>query len=220
MVIACLICFGILILGLGVLFGLYGEKSNTKGVIICGSLMLSLVAFCLTLLNLSSFASAVAIFFPLALTSIAVSELIFFANIEERTKKLIQSLFFDIALALFTVGIIVLGEFNFLGLLCGELAGLCIGLLFWGIQKTRDKLEIVSSIVGYLLVGMMLGGGVWNVICGAHLTTAIITLVASIMILASMILKTFGEKNEGVRLARRIVLIVALATLTFGVYFF
>ncbi len=220
MIIACLVCFGVLILGLGVLYGLFGEKSNTKGVILCGSLMLSIIAFCLTLLNLTSFSSAVAIFFPLALASVAISEIITYLQLEERPKKLLQSLFFDIALALFTVGIVVLGEFNFFGLLCGELAGLCIGLLFWAIQKTRDKLEITSSIVGYLLVGMMLGGGVWNVICNAHLTTAIITLIASVMLLASMILKTFGDKNKSICLARRIVLTVALASLTFGVYFF
>lgn len=220
MIIASLSCFGILIVSLSVLYGLFGEKNNTRGVILCGSLMMSLVAFALTLLNFTSFASAVAIFFPLAIMIVALSEMMSFTQIEEGNKKLLQSFFFDVALALFAVGVIVLGEFNFIGLLCGELGGLCIGLLFWAVKKTHGKLEILSSILGYLFVGMLIGGCVWNVICATHFISSILTLSGSVLVLASMILKTFGGNKEKVRIAQRIVLAIALATLTLGIYFF
>lgn len=220
MIIASLSCLGVLIVSLSVLYGLFGEKINTRSVIICGSLIISLVAFALTILNFTSFASAVAIFFPLALTTVGVSEMIVFTQIEEKNKKLLQAFFFDVGVALFAVGIIVLGEFNFIGLLCGELGGLCLGLLFWAVKKTKSKLEILSSILGYLFVGMLIGGCVWNVVCGTHFISSIITLSGSALILASMILKTFGENNANIRIAQRIVLALALATITFGIYFF
>lgn len=219
MVLICLICFGVLIAGLSILYGLFGEKNNTRGVMICGLLMLSVVGFCLTLLNLTSFSSAVAIFFPLAITSFALGELTGYANIEGISKKHIKNIFFDIALALFTVGVIVLGEFNFVGHLCGELGGLCLGLLFWAVRKTSDKLEIATSVIGYLLVGMMIGGGVWNLICATHFISSILTLGGSVLLLVTMILKTFDGNNK-IRMIERIVLPIALSIMALGVYFF
>lgn len=220
MIIACLSCFGVLIAGLGVLYGIFGEKDDTKGVILCGSLMMSILAFALTLLNFSSYMNAVAIFFPLAIMSIAIGEFIQYTHVLENVKKVLQMVFFDVALALFSVGVIVLGEFNFIGLLCGELAGLCFGLLFWAINKTQKKLEILSSVLGYLLVGMLIGGCVWNVICATHLISSILTLCGGCVILLSMILKTFGDANDKIRLIQRIVLTVALVTMALGMYFF
>lgn len=220
MIITSLSCFGVLIVALSVLYGLFGEKNNMRGVIICGSLMVSLVAFSLTILNFTSFASAVAVFFPLALMVVALSEMITYTQVEDKNKKLLQAFCFDVALLLFAVGIIVLGEFNFIGLLCGELGGLCLGLLFWAVKKTKSKLEILSSILGYLFVGMLIGGCVWNVICATHLISSILTLCGSVLVLASMILKTFGEDNPKIRVAQRIVLAIALGTLTLGIYFF
>lgn len=220
MILASLICFGVLVVGLTVLYGLFGEKNNTTGVILCGALMVSLVAFCLTLLNFTTLSSAVVIFFPLGLMGVAISELVQFVQIEEKTKKLIKAFFLDVALGLFAVGIIVLGEFNFIGLLCGELVGLCIGLLFWAIKKTTDKLEITASLLGYVIAGMMLGGCIWNVICATHLVTSILTLAGAGLVLAFMILKSFENNNAKIRIAQRVILSVALILMTISVYFF
>lgn len=220
MILICLICFGVLILGLSVLYALFGEKDAKQGLIISSLLILSVTAFCLTLLNVTTFSSAVAIFFPLSIVSFGLGEVVNYSSLLTKNQKVVGELFRDIGIALFTVGIIVLGEFNFVGLLCGELAGLCLGLLFWALKKTQNKLEIATSVIGYMICGMSIGCGVWNVICQTHLISSILSLSAGVMILAFMILKTFWDEDAKVRFACKILLPLALAVMSLSVYFF
>lgn len=220
MVIASFICFGILCVGLGVLYALFKDKDDKKGIVFCCLFLLSNLAFCLVMLNFSSWSSAIAIFYPLFILSIGICLLSDYFNVEENTKNMVHKVFFDLALLFFAIGSITLSEFNILGLLCGGLGLLSIGLIFWAIKKYKSKMEIITSLIGYFFVGMMIGSGVWNIIASTRLVCSILSLFVSILILAVMVMKTFGEKFVKVRLANRIIMTLALTVVCISVFFF
>lgn len=183
--------------------------------------MLLLLIYAVVTINLTSIINALSLFIAIALVINIFNEGLKLSNIVNVQAKQIldgiSSTLFYLALALSTLS---LASFDVFSLLGGLLLGGGVGLLISGLKKEKSSVTILFNVLTFASVGLAIGFGLNSVINTNHLTSAVLTLIAMVMLLTSELLSRFLKNGKLKNILCSELKIVALIILVLAIYLF
>ena len=96
------------------------------------------------------------------------------------------------------LGIISLAPFNIFALVGGLLLGGAIALLILAIQvkKKNNVADVITTILIFVSLGFVLGFGINAIVNTKHLISAIISIIAGVLLLTSNLLNEFLKEGK------------------------
>lgn len=221
MVIVPIVLLGGASLIMSVIYSLFKDKGDWQGYLVRSLTMLLLLIYAVVTINLTSIINALSLFIAIALVINIFNEGLKLSNIVNVQAKQIldgiSSTLFYLALALSTLS---LASFDVFSLLGGLLLGGGVGLLISGLKKEKSSVTILFDVLTFASVGLAIGFGLNSVINTNHLTSAVLTLVAMVMLLISEILSRFLKNGKLKNILCSELKIVALIILVLAIYLF
>lgn len=221
MVIVPIVLLGGASLIMSVIYSLFKDKGDWQGYLVRSLTMLLLLIYAVVTINLASIINALSLFIAIALVINIFNEGLKLSNIVNVQAKQIldgiSSTLFYLALALSTLS---LASFDVFSLLGGLLLGGGVGLLISGLKKEKSSVTILFDVLTFASVGLAIGFGLNSVINTNHLTSAVLTLVAMVMLLTSEILSRFLKNGKLKNILCSELKIVALIILVLAIYLF
>lgn len=221
MVIVPIVLLGGASLIMSVIYSIFKDKGDWQGYLVRSLTMLLLLIYAVVTINLTSIINALSLFIAIALVINIFNEGLKLSNIVNVQAKQIldgiSSTLFYLALALSTLS---LASFDVFSLLGGLLLGGGVGLLISGLKKEKSSVTILFDVLTFASVGLAIGFGLNSVINTNHLTSAVLTLVAMVMLLTSEILSRFLKNGKLKNILCSELKIVALIILVLAIYLF
>lgn len=221
MVIVPIVLLGGASLIMSVIYSLFKDKGDWQGYLVRSLTMLLLLIYAVVTINLTSIINALSLFIAIALVINIFNEGLKLSNIiNVQAKQIldgISSTLFYLALALSTLS---LASFDVFSLLGGLLLGGGVGLLISGLKKEKSPVTILFDVLTFASVGLAIGFGLNSVINTNHLTSAVLTLIAMVMLLTSELLSRFLKNGKLKNILCSELKIVALIILVLAIYLF
>ncbi len=221
MVIVPIVLLGGASLIMSVIYSLFKDKGDWQGYLVRSLTMLLLLIYAVVTINLTSIINALSLFIAIALVINIFNEGLKLSNIiNVQAKQIldgISSTLFYLALALSTLS---LASFDVFSLLGGLLLGGGVGLLISGLKKEKSSVTILFNVLTFASVGLAIGFGLNSVINTNHLTSAVLTLIAMVMLLTSELLSRFLKNGKLKNILCSELKIVALIILVLAIYLF
>ena len=221
MVIVPIVLLGGASLIMSVIYSLFKDKGDWQGYLVRSLTMLLLLIYAVVTINLTSIINALSLFIAIALVINIFNEGLKLSNIiNVQAKQIldgISSTLFYLALALSTLS---LASFDVFSLLGGLLLGGGVGLLISGLKKEKSSVTILFNVLTFASVGLAVGFGLNSVINTNHLTSAVLTLIAMVMLLTSELLSRFLKNGKLKNILCSELKIVALIILVLAIYLF
>ena len=221
MVIVPIVLLGGASLIMSVIYSLFKDKGDWQGYLVRSLTMLLLLIYAVVTINLTSIINALSLFIAIALVINIFNEGLKLSNIiNVQAKQIldgISSTLFYLALALSTLS---LASFDVFSLLGGLLLGGGVGLLISGLKKEKSSVTILFDVLTFASVGLAIGFGLNSVINTNHLTSAVLTLIAMVMLLTSELLSRFLKNGKLKNIICSELKIVALIILVLAIYLF
>ena len=221
MVIVPIVLLGGASLIMSVIYSLFKDKGDWQGYLVRSLTMLLLLIYAVVTINLTSIINALSLFIAIALVINIFNEGLKLSNIiNVQAKQIldgISSTLFYLALALSTLS---LASFDVFSLLGGLLLGGGVGLLISGLKKEKSSVTILFNVLTFASVGLAIGFGLNSVINTNHLTSAVLTLIAMVMLLTSELLSRFLKNGKLKNILCSELKIVALIILILAIYLF
>lgn len=221
MVIVPIVLLGGASLIMSVIYSLFKDKGDWQGYLVRSLTMLLLLIYAVVTINLTSIINALSLFIAIALVINIFNEGLKLSNIVNVQAKQIldgiSSTLFYLALALSTLS---LASFDVFSLLGGLLLGGGVGLLISGLKKEKSSVTILFNVLTFASVGLAIGFGLNSVINTNHLTSAVLTLIAMVMLLTSELLSRFLKNGKLKNILCSELKIVALIILVLAIYLF
>lgn len=221
MVIVPIVLLGGASLIMSVIYSLFKDKGDWQGYLVRSLTMLLLLIYAVVTINLTSIINALSLFIAIALVINIFNEGLKLSNIiNVQAKQIldgISSTLFYLALALSTLS---LASFDVFSLLGGLLLGGGVGLLISGLKKEKSSVTILFDVLTFASVGLAIGFGLNSVINTNHLTSAVLTLIAMVMLLTSELLSRFLKNGKLKNILCSELKIVALIILVLAIYLF
>ena len=206
---------------MSVIYSLFKDKGDWQGYLVRSLTMLLLLIYAVVTINLTSIINALSLFIAIALVINIFNEGLKLSNIiNVQAKQIldgISSTLFYLALALSTLS---LASFDVFSLLGGLLLGGGVGLLISGLKKEKSSVTILFNVLTFASVGLAVGFGLNSVINTNHLTSAVLTLIAMVMLLTSELLSRFLKNGKLKNILCSELKIVALIILVLAIYLF
>ncbi len=206
---------------MSVIYSLFKDKGDWQGYLVRSLTMLLLLIYAVVTINLTSIINALSLFIAIALVINIFNEGLKLSNIiNVQAKQIldgISSTLFYLALALSTLS---LASFDVFSLLGGLLLGGGVGLLISGLKKEKSSVTILFNVLTFASVGLAIGFGLNSVINTNHLTSAVLTLIAMVMLLTSELLSRFLKNGKLKNILCSELKIVALIILVLAIYLF
>ena len=206
---------------MSVIYSLFKDKGDWQGYLVRSLTMLLLLIYAVVTINLTSIINALSLFIAIALVINIFNEGLKLSNIVNVQAKQIldgiSSTLFYLALALSTLS---LASFDVFSLLGGLLLGGGVGLLISGLKKEKSSVTILFNVLTFASVGLAIGFGLNSVINTNHLTSAVLTLIAMVMLLTSELLSRFLKNGKLKNILCSELKIVALIILVLAIYLF
>ena len=206
---------------MSVIYSLFKDKGDWQGYLVRSLTMLLLLIYAVVTINLTSIINALSLFIAIALVINIFNEGLKLSNIiNVQAKQIldgISSTLFYLALALSTLS---LASFDVFSLLGGLLLGGGVGLLISGLKKEKSSVTILFNVLTFASVGLAIGFGLNSVINTNHLTSAVLTLIAMVMLLTSELLSRFLKNGKLKNILCSELKIVALIILILAIYLF
>lgn len=221
MVIVPIVLLGGASLIMSVIYSIFKDKGDWQGYLVRSLTMLLLLIYAVVTINLTSIINALSLFIAIALVINIFNEGLKLSNIiNVQAKQIldgISSTLFYLALALSTLS---LASFDVFSLLGGLLLGGGVGLLISGLKKEKSSVTILFDVLTFASVGLAIGFGLNSVINTNHLTSAVLTLIAMVMLLTSELLSRFLKNGKLKNILCSELKIVALIILVLAIYLF
>lgn len=221
MVIVPIVLLGGASLIMSVIYSIFKDKGDWQGYLVRSLTMLLLLIYAVVTINLTSIINALSLFIAIALVINIFNEGLKLSNIiNVQAKQIldgISSTLFYLALALSTLS---LASFDVFSLLGGLLLGGGVGLLISGLKKEKSSVTILFNVLTFASVGLAIGFGLNSVINTNHLTSAVLTLIAMVMLLTSELLSRFLKNSKLKNILCSELKIVALIILVLAIYLF
>lgn len=221
MVIVPIVLLGGASLIMSVIYSLFKDKGDWQGYLVRSLTMLLLLIYAVVTINLTSIINALSLFIAIALVINIFNEGLKLSNIiNVQAKQIMEgvsSTLFYLALALSTLS---LASFDVFSLLGGLLLGGGVGLLISGLKKEKSSVTILFNVLTFASVGLAIGFGLNSVINTNHLTSAVLTLIAMVMLLTSELLSRFLKNGKLKNILCSELKIVALIILILAIYLF
>ena len=206
---------------MSVIYSLFKDKGDWQGYLVRSLTMLLLLIYAVVTINLTSIINALSLFIAIALVINIFNEGLKLSNIiNVQAKQIldgISSTLFYLALALSTLS---LASFDVFSLLGGLLLGGGVGLLILGLKKEKSSVTILFNVLTFASVGLAVGFGLNSVINTNHLTSAVLTLIAMVMLLTSELLSRFLKNGKLKNILCSELKIVGLIILVLAIYLF
>jgi len=211
-----LIIFGVICLGMDVVYSLFNKTKGYKAVLIKGITVLASCAFAVICANLNSLTSALPLFVYLGFGFCLLSEAMTVSQIdEEKPRMMVFGFLKAFTFALFAVGAVSLTGFNVLVLGGGLLLGLGVGCVVCAIKKYKRAYQAFSTIASWAGVGLLLCEGAFAVFNSIRMISSVIMLGIGLLLFISHFIESCAQ--EGSKLLYVSSFMYALALSLFGV---
>ena len=221
MVIVPIVLLGCASLAMSVIYSFFKDKGDWQGYLVRSLTMLLLLIYAVVTINLTSIINALSLFIAIALVVNIFNEGLKISNVMNAMAKQIMEgvslTLFYLSLALSTLS---LASFDVFSLLGGLLLGGGVGLLISGLKKEKSLVTILFDVLCFASVGLAIGFGLNSIINTNHLTSAVLTLVAMVMLLTSELLSRFLKNGKLKNILCSELKIVALIILVLAIYLF
>ena len=199
MIIVSMALLGVVCLILGVFDAIFRDKDNWVGFVVRSLTSLFLAIYALITINLLSTFNAFSLFIAIAMMINLFYTSATKSKIEnDQAKKLVCGISESLVYLAIGLGIISLAPFNIFALVGGLLLGGAIALLILAIQvkKKNNVADVITTILIFVSLGFVLGFGINAIVNTKHLISAIISIIAGVLLLTSNLLNEFLKEGK------------------------
>lgn len=221
MILIPFIALGVVSLLMGVLRALFKDKEDWRGIVIKALTMAFLAVFALVTINLTATINALSLFITIGIILAIVKMLELSSKIDSDKTKVVYSGILEILIIVaFAVSTLSLSTFNYLAGVGGLLLGLAVGLLVWAIRREEKIDKALLKLFMYIAIGLFIGFAISGLFTSNHLVSAIVIICASVIKLATALLKEFLPSSRGKQIAIDILETVILVILIVSIYLY
>lgn len=221
MILIAFISLGLVSLLMGILNCLFDNKEDWKGVVVRALTMLSYVVFALVTTNLKVTINALSLFVTIAIVLSLIRMLELSNKIEKEKTRLIYKGIIDIlVIASFAVSTLSLSTFNYFAAGGGLLLGIALGLLVWAIKRGESLTKSLLSLFKYTFVGILIGFAISGLFTSNHLVSAIIVMIASVVILSREIVQEFLKESKSKQILINLFEMLTIICFIVSIYFY
>ena len=221
MIMLPIILIGVVCLAMCVLYAIFQDVGEWQGFVVRSLTGLFLLIYAVITINLTSTINAFSLFIVIAAAITMFYEGLQTSKITSvQAKTMLSGISKALVYLSTALGIMSLAEFNGLAFAGGLLLGLGLGLMVWAIKKYKNISDILSTIFIFAALGLGVGFSINSLITTRHLISAIVTAVATFLLLLSEFLAHFLKEGKANSITCSTLRNIALIMLVVSIYLF
>ncbi|MBQ8909109.1 MAG: hypothetical protein IJY90_02340 [Clostridia bacterium] len=213
--------FGVISLGMDVIYTLFSGTKGYKSLLIRGITVLSAFILAVASSNLNSVTSALSLFICMGFGVSILSEAMTISEIDaEKPKMITFGVLRAVSIALFGVSTLTLTGFNIFALGGGLLLGLGIGSVMCAIKKYKKGYQAFSTLAVWAAIGLLAGESIYGCINSAHFVSSLIILFAAVSFIVSQVVKSIAKEDAKIQYLANALYTFALTLMAVSIYFY